>query len=60
VHATHSSAPASLAAPLALLAPGRRGGIELHIDRQAKDVVAAQTTQQIEHFRGAIVGVGAE
>ncbi len=59
VHAAHLLGPAGLATPFALLAPGRSDGIELHIDRQAEDVVAAQMTQQIEHFRGAMVGVGA-
>src|SRR5262245_32155384 len=59
MHAAHLLETASLAAPRTLLAPGCGKRIERGVDREAEDVVAAQVTQQIQHFRSAVVGVAA-
>ena len=51
MHARTFSDRRSLVAPLAPLAPGRRDGIEIYVDRQAEDVVVVQRPAN-QHFRG--------
>ncbi len=58
MEATHLRA-ARFAPDLTRAAPGLRDGFELRVCRESKHVVALQTTQQIQHFRRAVVAVAA-